>query len=137
MKKYLLYLIILLFIGCGKIEFDGETFYTVKGILKNTSNEGVPNINLSLYNLRSYSPLSILGNFQENVISAKTISDKDGNFKLVFPKSNGQMYLQLPDSIMIINSLTGISTNTNKLFINETEFKSFLYDIKIVKVKTR
>ena len=122
---------LLLLAGCYKLEFDGNAFYTVKGRITDTANHSIANLQVLIYNTRTYSPF-----LDNGVVSAKTNTDIDGNFTLTFPASNGFTYLQLQEDYVILPNRTGSNqfNNGNTVFIDTSSFHYYFTNLKTIKV---
>lgn len=90
-----LFLSLLLFLlfGCVKLEFDGKTFYTVKGKIVDSTNHAIPNFKVSIFNTGP--GFGSFGGSGGYAVSAIQKTDAEGNFSFAFPACNGNYFLKL------------------------------------------
>ncbi|MFB2120476.1 hypothetical protein [Parapedobacter sp. 2B3] len=98
---------VVLFAGCRKLAFYGDTFYTVRGKIVDAANQPVANLPLVLYAVGAEFSLAPPGGTRQvRQLSANGMTGADGVFRLIFPKSNGQHALIL-ENYQVIDSLEG------------------------------
>jgi hypothetical protein len=134
MKPKILYLLFaLLCLGCGKLQFDGMAFFTVKGRLADVNNKSLPNITLQVYNIKE-TTRGFSGRGTDEAICATGISDSNGNFKITYPKSNGDVYLQLPYGLQMADSVTVNSYYNYLVYLEPSKFNDALIDLQTLKI---
>lgn len=132
-NKILLLFIALFFLGCGKLQFDGMAFLTVKGRLTDANNTSIPNITLQVYNTKE-TTRGFSGRGTDEAICATGVTDSNGDFKINYPKSNGDVYLQLPYGLQMIDSVK-VNSNYNYLvYLQPNKFNNALIDLQTLKI---
>ena len=132
--KNMLILSLLLLTGCI-LKFDGNTFYTIKGRITDTTNRAMPGFDVLILN-RGPS-FNIYGGYNGDAISAVGKTDIDGNFKLTFPSSNGKCYLELQDGFVILNTIANANYPYNysvDVRLDTSSFKNYFYNLNTIKV---
>ena len=134
MKNILILLILFfLLVGC-KLKFDGNTFYTIKGRITDTTNHAMPNFKVFVYNYLQ-GALFVTGG---NAVSAVGYTDVNGNFKLTFPACNGDYYLSLQDGFVTQykagNPRYPYYYNTQDFQFDTSGFKNYFYNMSNIKV---
>lgn len=81
MKIFLLLCIGILFTQCT-LNYDGNTFYTIEGVIVDSLNQPAPNIDVSIRNQDG-------GIVSDMAISAISSTDNQGRYQLIYPKNNG------------------------------------------------
>lgn len=132
-NKILLLFIALFFLGCGKLQFDGMTFLTVKGRLTDANNTSISNITLEVFNTKEFS-LGFGGRGTDEAICATGVTDSNGNFKINYPKSNGDVYLQLPYGLQMIDSVKVNSYYNYLVYLQPNKFHDALIDLQTLKI---
>jgi len=114
--KNILYLFILIaFVSCGDIQYDGEKRLVFKTTIRNANNEPLPN---------SYVEVSISNSFASDLIS-KGKTNQNGELTLIFPSPQSDTSINLK----IYNEETGYMPK--EIFnIKKTDFINYLFDFQ-------
>ncbi len=123
--KHLLLLSMLMFAGCIKLAYDGGTFLTVKGRITDSTNNGIPNFGLSVYNT---------GPNLGSAVSANGVTDANGYFQITFPSSNGLDYLELQNGYIVFDSSGILPLYGSEVPIDTAAFKNYLNTMAPIKV---
>ncbi len=119
--------LLFLLVGCYKLEFDGNTFYTVKGRITDSTNHAMPNFQISIANMALY---------RGYAISAVGYTDINGNFTLTFPASNGYYYLTLQGGYYTYgrDNSANHPYNNNNISIDTSSFQNYFANLNNIKV---
>ena len=130
-------LVLLMLSSCTKLEFFGDTFYTVQGKIIDVNNNPIPNFDLKVLgsiDALNFSPQG--GTFAADAVAATSVTDANGFFRLTFPKSNGTFFLEMKQDFVIKDSVTTNSQNKNLARIKIEKMRDFLLDFQNIKVQT-
>ena len=121
------------FVGCIKLGFDGNTFYTVTGRITDTTNKAIQNMQVSIFNY-------VQGGMfvsSDSAVSAVCYTDVDGNYKLTFPSSTGDYYLRLQNGF-VLRDTTGNPDYPYEYYrdipFDTSSFKNYFYQMNTIKV---
>lgn len=134
-NKILFLLFAFAFISCGKIQLDGMNFYTVKGKIIDVNSQTKPNIDLDVYVRKGDGGYSIVGQTFFETVIASSKTNQNGDFKITFPKSDGEVYLLLPLGYGVVDSIAISSRDSNLVKLKMNDFNDSLLDIKTIKIK--
>ena len=135
MIKYILIFIAIICFGCNKLEFYGDTFYTVTGKIVDQNNNPVPNFKVRVEVSKYEFSGSLYGDTEIKKIIGSGITDTNGNFKFSFPNSNGQNFIVLEEGFTVLESSTPIKFENNFSSIEMPILNEFVYNLKIIKIK--
>ncbi len=133
MRK-LIWLTLLLGMGCGKIHFYGDTFYTVAGKITDSVNQPISSLNIKLLNTKSVASLSETGPSYNELLSATGVTDNNGNFKITFPGSDGAYNILLPSGYAVVDSVKKRAFNSDRVRIADSSFSQYFANIQTIKV---
>lgn len=131
----------IIFSGCiKKLEIYGNTFWTVKGQIVDTTNKPLSGVKVSILTT-SYYRISPYGgaNLGGSAISNTKITDNDGNFQMTFPGSNGEFHLLLHDSCRYNQFFRTYPwgsrlDNDTMMLLDSSMFNNYFADLKTVKI---
>ncbi len=129
MKKQIIVgcLLAMSLMACYKLHFEGNTFQTVKGTITDTLNKPISNLTLNM--------VTTLTNSRSGPVIVSTTSTKsDGSFQFTFPRSNGYLYVELPETYAVADSVGKIPDLHREIYIDTAKFQNFLYNTQTVKV---
>jgi hypothetical protein len=132
--KILFFLFTIVGISCGKIQLDGMTFYTVQGKISDSFNQGKANVGLDIYVEKTFGTF-LNANSTDRAITASSKTDQNGNFKITFPKSNGEVYLLLQNGYGVIDSIAINSGNSHLIKLDMEKLNNNLLEINTIKIK--
>ena len=135
MKKNILILLTIFCFGCNKLEFYGDTFYTVTGKIVDQNNNPVPNFKVRVEVSKYEFSGSLYGDTEIKKIIGSGITDTNGNFQFSFPNSNGQNFIVLEEGFTVLESSTPIKFENNFSSIEMPILNEFVYNLKIIKIK--
>ncbi len=131
----LLSLLLFLLVGCIKLEFDGNTFYTIKGRIVDSTNRAIPNFQVSIFNSGPG-----YGGSGGYAVSSVRNTDIEGNFSFAFPACNGGYFLKLQDGYYSRDSTRNpfypFSYN-DKVSIDTSHFQNYYSNLNTIKVYIR
>ena len=135
MKKNILILLTIFCFGCNKLEFYGDTFYTVTGKIVDQNNNPVPNFKVRVEVSKYEFSGSPYGDTEIKKIIGSGITDTNGNFQFSFPNSNGQNFIVLEEGFTVLESSTPSKFENNFSSIEMPILNEFVYNLKIIKIK--
>lgn len=131
MKKISLLLLSIIFLSCS-IEYDGETKLITKGRVVNAQNEPIANISVSVYNeiIGSSGGFIFPGQPSENIEIAKTTTNANGEFLLIYPKPKNQ-----DQTVVTINEKETNGIQIKKFSaISDSNFEDYTLDFENIKL---
>lgn len=135
MKKNILILLTIFCFGCNKLEFYGDTFYTVIGKIVDQNNNPVPNFKVRVEVSKYEFSGSLYGDTEIKKIIGSGITDTNGNFEFSFPNSNGQNFTVLEEGFTVLESSTPSKFENNFSSIEMPILNEFVYNLKIIKIQ--
>ncbi|PZP51932.1 MAG: hypothetical protein DI598_01980 [Pseudopedobacter saltans] len=136
MKKIItLYCLITIGVSaCNKLHFEGNTFQTVKGVITDTLNQPIANLSLNMMAALTRSTYDL--NPQSGpVVISRTTTNSDGSFQFTFPRSNGYLYIQLPNTYIVADSINKFPDLHQQIYVDTAKFQNLLYNTQTVKVR--
>jgi hypothetical protein len=143
MRK-IIFIPFLLMILCGcspQLTFEGSSFYTIKGRIVDTTNAGIPNLQLSVLNWGDSNYCLFcpdgggVGAHVGEAISATFTTDINGNFIATFPSSNGYTFLQFPMGYDVLNVPYNISHSKEIVQFYTDSSNNFLVIMPTIQIK--
>ncbi len=132
--KIIFFLLALTCISCRKIQLDGMTFYTVQGKISDSFNQGKASVGLDIYVEKPFATF-LNANSTDRAITASSKTDQNGNFKITFPKSDGEVYLLLQNGYGVIDSIAINSGNSQLIKLDLEKLNNNLLEINTIKIK--
>ncbi|MGK6351999.1 hypothetical protein [Parapedobacter sp. DT-150] len=122
---------LLMFASCEKLEFYGDTFYTVTGKITGEGGRAILLAPLQLYATKAYTAGIWDGTRRQLTATGKT--GLDGTFQITFPKSNGQHYL-LMEGYQVVDSLGGFSECPSCIQVDVSNAIDYVIDVDLIHV---